>query len=94
MTVLAKRKQKLLQVAMAAVMPDPVSAARVPAAIGAPAALVSVVATASVTVVHVVMSAKTVGLAWAIPLSVRNEKPWSVPKCLCANWPHKRMAKR
>lgn len=94
MTVLAKRKQKLRQVAMAAVMADPVSVARVPAAIVAPAAPVSVAVTASVTAVHVVMSAKTVGHAWAIRLSVLNEKPWSVPKCRCANWPHKPTAKR
>ena len=94
MIALAKRKQRPLPVAMAVVMADPASAARVPVAIVAPAALVSVAVTASVTAVHVVMSAKTVGLAWAMRLSVPNEKPWSVPKCLCANWPHKPTAKR
>ncbi len=94
MTVLAKRKQKLRQVAMAAVMADPVSAARVPVGTVVPVARVIEAVTASVTAVHVVMSAKTVGLAWAMRLSVRNEKPWSVPKCLCANWPHKPTAKR
>ncbi len=63
MTALAKRKQRPLPVAMAAVMADPVSAARVPVAIVAPAALVSVAVTALVTAVHVVMSAKTAGHA-------------------------------
>jgi hypothetical protein len=28
-----------------------------------------------------------------MPPSGRNAKPSSVPKCLCANWPCKRMAK-
>ena len=31
---------------------------------------------------------------WATPLSVRSAKRWSAPKCLCANWQRKPMAKR
>lgn len=94
MTVLAKRKQKLLQVAMAAVMADPVSAARVPVGTVVPVARVIEAVTVLVTAVHAVMFAKTVGHAWAMPLSAPSAKPWSVPKCRCANWPHKRTAKR
>jgi hypothetical protein len=94
MTVLAKRKQKLLQVAMADVMADPVSAARVPVGTVVPVARVIEAVTGLVTAVHAVMFAKTVGHAWAMPPSVHSAKPWSVPKCRCANWPHKRTAKR
>ena len=96
MTVLAKRKQKLLQVATAAVMADPVSAARVPVETVVPVARVIEAVTVLVTAVHAVkavMFAKTAGHAWAMPLSVPSAKPWSVPKCRCANWPHKRTAK-
>lgn len=46
-----------------------------------------------VVVAKAVISVKTVGRAWVMPLSVRNAKPWSVPKCRCANWPRKPMAK-
>jgi hypothetical protein len=97
MTVLAKRKQKLLQVAMAAVMVDPVIAARVPVGTVVPVARVIEAVTVLVTAVHAVkavMFAKTVGHAWAMPLSAPSAKPWSVPKCRCANWLHKRTAKR
>jgi hypothetical protein len=90
MTVLAKRKQKLLLAAMA----DPVSAARVPVGTVVPVARVIEAVTVLVTAVHAVMFAKTVGHAWAMPLSAPSAKPWSVPKCRCANWPHKRTAKR
>jgi hypothetical protein len=94
MTVLAKRKQKLLQVAMADVMADPVSAARVPVGTVVPVARVIEAVTVLGTAVHAVMFAKTVGHAWAMPPSAPSAKPWSVPKCRCANWPHKRTAKR
>jgi hypothetical protein len=94
MTVLAKRKQKLLQVAMADVMADPVSAARVPVGTVVPVARVIEAVTVLGTAVHAVMFAKTVGHAWAMPPSVHSAKPWSVPKCRCANWLHKRTAKR
>ena len=40
-----------------------------------------------------VRSEKTGAHAWAMLLSVRNVKPWSVPKCHCANWLHKHMVK-
>jgi hypothetical protein len=96
MTVLAKRKQKLLQVGMAAVMADPVSAARVPVETVVPVARVIEAVTVLVTAVHAVkavMFAKTAGHAWAMPLSAPSAKPWSAPKCRCANWPHKRTAK-
>ena len=100
MTVLAKRKQKLLQVGMAAVMADPVSAARVRVVTGDRAALasvaVNVVGTVLVTgagVVKAVISGKTGVRVWAMPLSVPSARPWNAPKCRCANWPHKPMAK-
>ncbi len=35
-------------------------------------------------------SEKTEARAWVMPHSVRNAKPWSVPKCRCANWLRKR----
>jgi hypothetical protein len=97
MTVLVKRKQKLPQVATAAVMADPVSVARVPVGTVVPVARVIEAVTVLVTAVHAVkavMFAKTAGHVWAMPLSVPSAKPWSVPKCRCANWPHKRTAKR
>ncbi len=46
-----------------------------------------------VVVAKAVISVRTGGRAWVMPLSVRNAKPWSVPKCRCANWQRKRMAK-
>ena len=100
MTALAKRKQRPLPVAMdamAAAMADPVSAARVPVGTVVPVARVIEAVTVLGTAVHAVkaeMFAKTAGHVWAMPLSVPNVKPWSVPKCRCANWPHKRTAKR
>ncbi len=97
MTVLVKRKQKLPQVATAAVMADPVSVARVPVGTVVPVARVIEAVTVLVTAVHAVkgvMFAKTADHVWAMPPSVHSVKPWSVPKCRCANWPHKRTAKR
>jgi hypothetical protein len=93
-TVQAKRKQKLLLAAMAAAMAVLASAARVPVETVVPVARVIEAVTVLVTAVHAVMFAKTEGHAWEMPLSVPSAKPWSVPKCRCANWPHKRTAKR
>ena len=92
MTAPAKRKQKPLQVATAAAMADPASAVRVPGLTEAPVAQVSALATA-VVVAKAVMSARTAVRVWAMPLSVLSAKPWSAPKCRCANWPRKRTAK-
>jgi hypothetical protein len=47
-----------------------------------------------VRVVKAVISVKTGVRVSVTPLSAPNAKPWSVPKCRCANWPHKPMAKR
>ena len=96
MTAQVKRKQKLCRVAMAAAMADPASAVRVPELTGALAAQVSVAVSALATAVVVakaVISAKTAVRVWAMPLSVPSAKPWSAPKCRCANWPRKRTAK-
>lgn len=97
----AKSAPKPLLVEMAAAMHAPVTAVHVLAetvvqvqGLGqGQADSVIGVATAWVTVVRVPISAKSVVRAWAMPPSGRNGKPWSVPKCLCANWPCKPMAK-
>jgi hypothetical protein len=87
MTDLVKRKPNPLQggmAAMVAVMPVLANGVRV------------LVETDSVSVAHVataVISVKTGVLVWAMPPSVRNEKPWIGPKCRCANWRRKPMAK-
>lgn len=100
MTVLVKRKAKPPQVVMAATvaaMADRATGVRVLAQTVGQVAQASAVGTVLVTEVVVakaVISAKTGVRAWAMPLSVPNVKPWSVPKCRCANWPHKPMAKR
>lgn len=82
---------------MVAVMAGLVSAVPALVATEVQADRVSVVATAlviAVRVVRAVISVKTGARASVMPLSVPNAKPWSVPKCPCANWPHKPMAKR
>jgi hypothetical protein len=67
---------------------------------GVHAQVATVAQIASVTaalVVHPakgVISVKTEAPVWAMPPSARSVKPWSVPKCRCANWRHKPMAKR
>lgn len=74
-----------------------VSAVPVQVATVVRAVRVSVVAIALVTevrVVKAVISVKTGVRVSVTPLSAPNAKPWSVPKCRCANWPHKPMAKR
>ena len=50
-------------------------------------------ATVLQTVRHVVISAKNAAHVWAMQPFAPNARPWSAPKCLCANWPHKHMAK-
>jgi hypothetical protein len=45
------------------------------------------------TVRHEVISAKNAVHVWAMRPFAPNVRPWSAPKCRCANWPHKRMAK-
>jgi hypothetical protein len=42
---------------------------------------------------HGVISAKTVAHVWGMPPSAHSAKPWSAPRCPCASWPRKRMAK-
>lgn len=37
--------------------------------------------------------AKTAARVWVMRHSVPNAKPWSAPKCRCANWPHKHTAR-
>jgi hypothetical protein len=94
-TVPVKRKQKRVAHATAAMHgatagPVTVVHAQVPTA----------AQTASVTAARVVrpakggISVKTGAHAWAIPRSARSVKPWSVPKCRCANWRHRPMVKR
>jgi hypothetical protein len=100
MTVRVKRKPKPLQVEMVVMAAaTAVRASGVPVRVATVdlAARVSVAETVLVTAVAVakaVISAKTGVRVWAMPLSVPSAKPWSVPKCRCANWPHKPMAKR
>ncbi len=45
------------------------------------------------TVRRVVISAKNAVHVWVMPLSAPNARPWSAPKCPCANWPHRPTAK-
>lgn len=95
MTALAKRKPKPQP--LAAVMGVLVSAVYAQVAIVDRAAQANEVVIAWVTVARVakaVISARTAVLAWAMRPSVHSAKPWSVPKCRCANWPHKPTAKR
>ena len=94
MTALVKRKPKPLPLVDA--MAVPVSAVPAQSATADQAAPASVAAIAWVTVARVAkaaISAKTGVRAWVMPLSVRSAKPWNVPKCRCASWPHKPTAK-
>ena len=99
MTDLVKRKPNPLQggmAAMVAVMPVPANGVRVLVETVDLAGQVNAVETDSVSVAHVataVIYVKTGVLVWAMPPSVRNEKPWIGPKCRCANWRRKPMAK-
>ncbi len=87
----AKSVPKGLPAAMAA----QASAGRAPVATGVqvPAALVTEVLNAVVIVLATVDRVKTAARAWEMRLSAPNAKPWSGPKCPCASWQHKRMAK-
>jgi hypothetical protein len=94
-TVQAKRKQKLLAaetVAMHGATADPVTV--VHAQVATAAQTVSVTEARVVLPAKVEISAKTEAHAWAIPPSALSEKPWSAPKCRCANWRRRPMAKR
>ena len=89
-TGLAKRKQKLLgdvTGVMPAVMAGPASGAL------ARVVTVWVIGVSAAHPVKVVISVMTEAPAWAMPLSALSVKPWSVPKCRCANWQRKPMAK-
>jgi hypothetical protein len=94
-TVLDKRKPKLLAHAMAvmrAAMADLGTVAHARVAIVRVTDSLTAVCVA--LLVRVVISVKTVAHDWAMPLSARSAKPSNVPKCRCANWPHKPTAKR
>jgi spore maturation protein SpmA len=67
--------------------------ARVATAAQAPAALVIAVLNAEVIVSVTEPRVKTAARDWVMRLSAPNAKPWSAPKCRCASWPHKRMAR-
>lgn len=100
MTVLDRRKpnpQWDVTDATVDVMAVPVIGVRVLVATVEQAARVSAVVTVLVTEAHVAKaetSVKTGALVWVMPHSVRNVKPWSGPKCRCANWPLKPTVKR
>ena len=59
----------------------------------APAALVIAVLSEEVIVSVTEPRVKTAARDWVMRLSAPNAKPWSAPKCRCANWPRKRTAK-
>ena len=88
---LGKSVPKHLPAVMAAVMAALASAGRAPAATGVqvPAVLVTEVLIALATV----SLGKTAARAWEMRLSAPNAKPWSEPKCHCASWLLKRMAR-
>jgi hypothetical protein len=90
-TDLARRKQKLLggvTVVMPAVMAGPASGAL------ARVVTVWVIGVSAARPVKAVIFVMTEAPAWAMPLSALSVKPWSVPKCRCANWRRRPMAKR
>jgi hypothetical protein len=65
--------------------PDPATAQ----AIAVPARVIG----ATVSRVVISQTVASVPPVWAIPLSVPNAKPWNVPRCRCANWRPKPMAR-
>ena len=67
--------------------------AQVATAAQAPAALVIAVLNAEVIVSVTEPRVKTAARDWVMRLSAPNAKPWSAPKCRCASWLHKRMAR-
>jgi hypothetical protein len=91
----AKSVPKRLPAAMAVVMAALANAGRAPVAIGVqvPAALGTEVLNAGVIVLATVDRVKTAARAWEMRLSAPNAKPWSEPKCHCASWLLKRMAR-
>lgn len=90
-TDLAKSARKRLLGAMGVEMAALASVvhAQVATAAQVPAALVIAEVIVWVTEVRV----KTAARAWVMRHSAPNAKPWSVPKCRCANWPRKRTVK-
>ena len=92
---LAKSDPKHLLGAMAAVMAALASAGRAPVATGVqvPAVLVTEGLNAGAIALATALREKTAARAWEMRLSAPNAKPWSGPKCPCASWQHKRMAK-
>jgi hypothetical protein len=88
---LVKSVPKHLLAAMAALA----SAGRAPVATGVqvPAVLVTEVLNAGAIALATVDRVKTAVRAWVMRLSAPNAMPWSGPKCPCASWQHKRMAK-
>lgn len=99
MTVLDRRKPNPLldeTDAMVAVMAVPAIGVRGLVVTVEPVGRVSAVVTVLATEAHAAkaeISVKTGALVWAMPHSVRNVKPWSGLRCLCANWPRKPMVK-
>ena len=57
------------------------------------AALVIAVLSEEVIVSVTEPRVKTAARDWVMRLSAPNAKPWSAPKCRCASWPHKHMAR-
>ena len=94
-TVLAKSAPKPLPGATADVMAALASAARAPAVTEAPAlaALATGVLNVVETVLVIAHPVKTEVRVWVIRLSAPSVKPWSAPKCRCASWPPRRMAR-
>lgn len=94
-TVLAKSAPKPLPGATADVMAALASAARAPGVTAdqARAVLATVVLNAAATVLATAHPVKTEAHVWVMRLSARNAKPWSAPKCRCASWPLRRMAR-
>ena len=91
----AKSVLRHLLGAMADVMAALASAARAPGGTAdqALAASATVALNAAATVLAIVHPVKTEAHVWVMRLSARNAKPWSAPKCRCASWPRKRMAR-
>ena len=88
MTAQARRKPKLLQAEMADVMVVLVTVTV--ALVIAVRARVIVATVSRAVILQTVASAPPV---WVIPLSVPNAKPWNAPRCRCASWRPKPMAR-
>jgi hypothetical protein len=92
MTAQVRRKPKHLQAVMADAMAARVTATPDPATAQAIVVPAQVIA-ATVSRVVISQTVASVRPVWAIPLSAPNAKPWSVPRCRCANWRPKPMAR-